>query len=108
MLKYVKIFLLKKIIVILIIMDKIDISTQTEQPVQIEQPGQTEQPVQTEQPGTTAEKQVSLLDIAIDNENIALNVLVGMVNIAQKRGVFTLSESAKTWECVQMFMKTSK
>ena len=49
----------------------------------------------------------TLQDISIDNENIALNVLVGMVNIAQKRGAYNLEESAKAWECVQMFMKNS-
>ena len=49
----------------------------------------------------------TLKDINIDNENIALNVLVGMVNIAQKRGAYNLEESAKAWECVQMFMKNA-
>ena len=67
---------------------------------QTTQTTQTEQPTQTEQTAQTAIK-----DISIDNENIALNVMVGMLNIAQKRGAFSLEESAKTWECVQMFMK---
>ena len=69
---------------------------------QTTQTTQTEQPTQTEQTAQTAIK-----DISIDNENIALNVLVGMVNIAQKRGAYNLEESAKAWECVQMFMKNS-
>ena len=67
---------------------------------QTTQTTQTEPPTQTEQTAQTAIK-----DISIDNENIALNVMVGMLNIAQKRGAFSLEESAKTWECVQMFMK---
>ena len=49
--------------------------------------------------------QANLKDIPIENENVALNVLVGMLNIAQKRGAFNMEESAKAWECVQMFMK---
>lgn len=49
----------------------------------------------------------ALKDIVINNENIALNVMVGMLNIAQKRGAFNLEESAKTWECIQMFMRSS-
>jgi len=49
----------------------------------------------------------TLKNINIDNENIALNVLVGMINIAQKRGAYNLEESAKAWECVQMFMKNA-
>ena len=68
---------------------------------------QTTQTTQTEQPTQIAEQtaQTALKDISIENENIALNVMVGMLNIAQKRGAFSLEESAKTWECVQMFMK---
>jgi cell division septation protein DedD len=62
---------------------------------------QTATPTAAEPTPTTA-----LLDISVDNENIALNVIVGMLNIAQKRGAFSLAESSKTWECVQMFMKS--
>ena len=50
-------------------------------------------------------KQVQLVDVPIINENTALNVLVGFVNLAQKRGVFNVQESAKIWEAVQTFMK---
>ena len=52
--------------------------------------------------------QANLKDIPIENENVALNVLVGMLNIAQKRGAFNMEESSKAWECVQMFMKPSQ
>jgi len=65
----------------------------------VEKDTQTEQSQQTQQ--------TAIKDISIDNENIALNVLVGMVNIAQKRGAFNLEESAKAWECIQMFMRSS-
>lgn len=61
---------------------------------------QTEQP-----PSQTPQKQVSLADITIDNENTALNVMVGMLNSAQRRGAFSMEESSKCWECVNMFMK---
>jgi len=66
---------------------------------------QTQQ--QTQQP-TQQTQQPHIKDIKIDNENIALNVMVGMLNIAQKRGAFSLEESSKTWECVQMFMKNEE
>lgn len=65
----------------------------------VEKDTQTQQAQQTQQ-------QTAIKNIKIENENIALNVLVGMVNIAQKRGAFNLEESAKAWECVQMFMKS--
>ena len=58
---------------------------------------------QTEQ--QPQQKQVSLADITVDNENTALNVMVAMLNMAQRRGAFTMEESSKCWECVSMFMK---
>ena len=47
----------------------------------------------------------SLLNISIQNENDALNGLVGFVNLAQRRGCFNIPESAKIWECIQKFQK---
>ena len=51
----------------------------------------------------TKEQDVTLLDIEITNENMALNVIVSFMSMAQKRGAFSLQESAKIWECIQMF-----
>jgi len=49
----------------------------------------------------------NLSDVTVTNENEALNMMVSFLHMAQKRGVFNLQESAKIWECVQMFMKKS-
>ena len=51
------------------------------------------------------EKQIDLLSIIIKDENTALNVLVGFLGIAERRGVFALNESAKIYEAIQMFTK---
>jgi hypothetical protein len=50
-------------------------------------------------------KEVKLIDVEIVNENVALNVLVSFLNLAQRRGVFSIDESAKIWECVKKFQK---
>lgn len=55
-----------------------------------------EEPTQTE---------VKLVDIQIADENTALNVMVGFLSLANKRGAFGLDESAKIWECIKMFQK---
>ena len=47
--------------------------------------------------------QVNLLDVPVDNEHAALNVIVGFLGIAQRRGAFAINESAKIFECVKMF-----
>ena len=54
-----------------------------------------------------AAAQVNILDIPIENENMALNVLVSFINLGQRRGVFNVQESAKIWECIAVFKKAS-
>ena len=54
---------------------------------------------------TEAPKEIQLVDVPITNENVALNVLVGFVNMAQKRGIYNVQESAKIWEAIQVFIK---
>jgi hypothetical protein len=49
------------------------------------------------------EKKIDLLSIIIKDENTALNVLVGFLGIAQRRGVFAINESAKIYEAIKMF-----
>ena len=55
----------------------------------------------------TSEKpqEPNLSDVKVTNENEALNMMVSFLHIAQKRGAFNLQESAKIWDCIQMFMK---
>jgi len=48
-------------------------------------------------------KPVRLVDIPVSNQNEALQLIVTFLNLAQKRGSFTLDESAKLWECVKHF-----
>ena len=43
-------------------------------------------------------------DIKISDQNTALNVMVGFLNVAQQRGVYSVEESAKIWECMKFFM----
>jgi hypothetical protein len=58
-----------------------------------------------EQETVTEKKETKLTDVEIVNENMALNVLVSFLNLAQRRGVFSMDESAKIWECVKKFQK---
>ena len=59
-------------------------------------------------PDTKDKPQVNLLDVPINGEVDALNVIVGFLGIAQRRGCFAINESAKIYDCVQMFNKTPK
>jgi len=46
-----------------------------------------------------------LVDVPVTNPSEALNVLVSFVSLAQKRGAFTIDESAKIWDCIKQFQK---
>lgn len=63
--------------------------------------------METETETTPAPVQVQpkLVDVQVTDENIALNLLVSFISVAHKRGVFTLDESAKIWECISKFNK---
>jgi hypothetical protein len=49
--------------------------------------------------------QLNLMDVPVTDEHSALNVIVGFLGIAQRRGAFAINESAKIFECVKMFQK---
>ncbi len=66
----------------------------------------TDQNTQTPQPAQAAAQQgpaARLVDTTIDNQNTALNVLVGFAGLAQRRGAFALDEAAKVFECIKAF-----
>ena len=54
---------------------------------------------------STGDKETKLVDVEVTDENVALNVLVSFLNLAQKRGAFSIDEAAKIWECVKKFQK---
>ncbi len=53
----------------------------------------------------TAQQQVNILEVDVTDENVALNLLVNFVSIGQKRGVYSLPEASKIWECIRKFQK---
>jgi hypothetical protein len=44
-----------------------------------------------------------LVNIEVKDQNVALNLMVHFLNLAQRRGAYGLDESAKIWECIQQF-----
>jgi len=56
-------------------------------------------------PQGNAPQEFKLVDVVISDENVALNVIVSFLSLANKRGAFGIDESAKIWECVKMFQK---
>lgn len=49
--------------------------------------------------------QIKLVDVVVTDENVALNVMVSFLTLAQRRGAFGLDESSKIWECIKKFQK---
>ena len=61
--------------------------------------------VLSETPAPSVQKEIKLVDVPVTDENVALNLMVSFLSLAQKRGSFGLDESAKIWECVRRFQK---
>jgi hypothetical protein len=60
----------------------------------------------TDLPTSSGEKKnVRLVDVPITTQQEALQLIVTFLNLAQKRGAFTLDESAKLWECIKTFQQ---
>ena len=57
----------------------------------------------TQLPTEQDKKQIRLVDVPLHTQQDALQLIVTFLHLAQKRGVFTLDESAKLWECIKMF-----
>jgi len=51
------------------------------------------------------QKEVKLVDVPVSDENVALNLMVSFLTLAQRRGCFSFDESAKIWDCVKKFQK---
>ena len=51
------------------------------------------------------QQQISLLDVPINTETDALNLMAGFLQVAQRRGVYTLAEAAKIMEAINKFGK---
>ena len=51
------------------------------------------------------ENQVNVLDVDVKDENTALNIMVTFLNAAQRRGAYSMPESAKLWECIKVFQR---
>ena len=76
--------------------------TTTDEPVEVPT---TSAPTTTDEPAeVTTENNVKLTDVNVSDKNVALNVMVGALNIAQRRGVFQMDESAKVWEAIKFFI----
>ena len=65
------------------------------------QQAQTQSPRQTEQ-----QQQVSLMEIEVKSETDALNLMAGFLQVAQRRGAYTLAEAGKIMEAINKFGKS--
>jgi len=62
-------------------------------------------PTVNSQQQTEQQQQVSLMDIEVKNETDALNLMAGFLQVAQRRGAYTLAEASKIMEAINKFGK---
>ena len=77
------------------------------QPVPVPGPSSPSDNESPPPPPTPQQMLQQILEAPISNENDALNILIGFLSIAQKRGAFEINESAKIFACIKKFQKNS-
>lgn len=65
-------------------------------------------PTPTPTPATLPVNDVPLVEIPVTDDNVAFNLLVAFIGVANKRGAFNIQEAAKLWECITRFSPPSK
>ena len=85
-----------------------EITEEKKQPVEEQKQPVEEhkQPVE-EQKQPVEEQQVNLMDMKVETESDALNLMAGFLQIAQRRGAYSLAEAAKIMEAINKFEKTT-
>ena len=63
--------------------------------------------IMTGESDNLGEMKNKLLSVQVTDENVALNLMVSFLNLAQRRGVFSIDESSKIWECISKFQKNN-
>ena len=77
-------------------MDNITITEEVPQQEPVLPPVPQEAPV--------ADQPVVLVNVPVTDANVAFNVMISFLTVAQKRGAFAINESAKLWECLKFFL----
>jgi len=44
-----------------------------------------------------------VVDLIINNQNDAFQCIIQFINVAHKRGCYTIEETHKIWECIKHF-----
>jgi len=52
-----------------------------------------------------APEQIKLVNVPVNDDNIAFNLIISFLNLAHRRVVFTFDESSNIWECVKRFQR---
>lgn len=65
-------------------------------------------PTPTPTPATLPANDVPLVEIPVTDDNVAFNLLIAFIGVANKRGAFNIQEAAKLWECITRFSQPSK
>lgn len=63
---------------------------------------------QDEEQQQQQQQRINLDDIQVNSQDVALNLMAQFLELAQKRGAFSLQESAKIYESVKFFRPVQK
>lgn len=79
----------------------------TEEKKQTVEEKQDEKQQDVKQQDEKIEKEVNLMEIKVETETDALNLMAGFLQIAQRRGAYSLAEAGKIMEAINKFEKST-
>ena len=79
----------------------------TEEKQQTVEEKQDEKQQDVKQHDEKVEKEVNLMEIKVETETDALNLMAGFLQIAQRRGAYSLAEAGKIMEAINKFEKST-
>lgn len=63
---------------------------------------------ETVNPPAPQQRQIPLREVVINNDSIAINMMAFMLDLAHKRGAYTLEEASKIHECISYLERQSQ
>jgi len=70
-----------------------------------EEPVVVEESTNTEVKSQDDVKEIPITEVVIDNDLIAINILIAFAQIGHKRGAYNIEETSKLHEAIQYFTK---
>ena len=80
------------------------LKSESQEPSESQDHSESQEPSESQEQQENKVPKMDLLKMEITDERSALNLLIGFLGVAQKRGAFAINESSKIYEGIKQFI----